>query len=128
MKSAQTRFVNATPSTLTVEVLMSCCGMLINWTFGAKSRNNQLKMKTMMSAGEAAVCRTPNLSCISSAIVTTALESMSSIPAEARLLMNTISISTITSANSIRKLKTSIADLVFILAREATATLPLNAH
>src|SRR5882757_7361791 len=122
MKSAQTRFVNATPSTLTVEVLMRRCGMLINWTFGAKSRNNQLKMKTMMSAGAAAICRKPNLSCISSAIVTTTLESMSSIPAEAKLLMNTISISTITSANSIRKLKTSIADFVFILGQIRNAT------
>jgi hypothetical protein len=96
---------------------MRRCGMLINWALGAKSRNNQLKMKTTMSAGAAAACRTPNLSCISKAIVTTTLESMSSIPAEAKLLMNTTSISTITSANSICKLKMLIVAFVFILGQ-----------
>src|ERR1700679_2912924 len=99
MNSAHMRFVSATLSTATVEVLISRCGMLINWTFGAKSRNIQLKMNTTISAGDAAVGRTANLSCSSNARVTATLENTNSIPAEARLLMNMISISTINSAN-----------------------------
>src|SRR5882757_4938854 len=114
MNSAQTRFVQATPSIVTVEVLTRRCGMLINWTLGARSRNSQLKMKTTKSAGAAALCRTPNLSCINSAMVTTTLERMNSIPAVIRLLMNTSSISTITSARSTRKLNRLIDALVFI--------------
>src|SRR5258708_2468871 len=100
MNSAHTRFVSATPSTVTVEVLISRCGMLINWTFGARSRNSQLKMNNTMSAGDSEVVRTANLSCISSATVTAALEKTNSMPAEARLLMNMSSISTIKSARN----------------------------
>src|SRR5258708_21469213 len=99
MNSAHTRFVSATPSTVTVEVLISRCGMLINWTFGARSRNSQLKMNNTISAGDSDVVRTANLSWISSATVTTALEKTNSMPAEARLLMNMSSSSTMKSAS-----------------------------
>lgn len=79
---------------------MSRCGMLINWIFGARSRNSQLKMNTTMSAGDAAVGRIANRSCMSKANVTAALENTNSMPAEAKLFMNTISTSTTKSASS----------------------------
>ena len=61
MNRAHTKFVSATPSTVTVEVLMSCRGMEINCTLGAKSKNIQLKTKTTLSAGAAAAGRIANL-------------------------------------------------------------------
>src|SRR5258708_13846212 len=56
-------------------------------------------MNTTISAGDSAVARNANRSCISSATVTAALEKTNSMPAEARLLMNMSSISTIKSAS-----------------------------